>query len=312
MKLFNTAQRPVLTGRTIWVHMLGQAVDLPSYRPLRLSRFVYGTRFEVFISSVIVLNAFALASITFPSLSFGSSVAAIFVMVAAGAIYLIELTLRIFSYGKKPWMFFTSGWNVFDFLVILGVPVLLLISTDEPSVALLNLLMLLRLVRIFRFLPEFRILVSSLIKSLPPLGSMTVLISMMMFLYGMLGTYMFGKDLPNEWGNIAKSLRSLFVLLTTENFPAYLDNGYTVTSWAGPFFISYVLILVFIVLNVFIGIVLHAMDQAREADALKKAELAGVHQVATEVDSLLLEGKISVSELASLEAELRRIRGASF
>jgi voltage-gated sodium channel len=215
-------------------------------------------------------------------------------LVAYG-IYVLELLLRLVSYGKKPWRYFKEGWNVFDFVVIGLTPFF------QGQTAVIRLLRLMRLVRIFRFLPEVRILSASIVKSIPPLLSMSVLISMMLFLYGMAGHYAFGVEAPQSWGNIGLSMKSLFILLTLENFPIYLEEAMLISPLAIPFFLSYVFLIVFTVLNVLIGIVLNAMDEARAEDRTQRAQVEELNKLAFQADQL----KSSDSET---QEEIRKIR----
>jgi voltage-gated sodium channel len=101
---------------------------------------------------------------------------------------------------------------------------------------------------------------------------MSVLIFLALFMYGMAGVYLFGKDMPEQWGDITSALTSLFILLTLEEFANYLMDGLSYTPLALPFYISYVFIIVFTILNVLIGVVLNAMDEAREENRALKAK----------------------------------------
>jgi len=103
---------------------------------------------------------------------------------------------------------------------------------------------------------------------------MSVLITLLLFLYGMAGFYLFGEQAPTSWGDIGLSMKSLFILLTLENFPVYLEEAMLISPLAIPFFLSYVFLIVFTVLNVLIGIVLNAMDEARSEDKAQRSELA--------------------------------------
>ena len=89
---------------------------------------------------------------------------------------------------------------------------------------------------------------------------------MILFVYGMVGWILFGDELPDQWGNIGRAMLTLFVMLTLENFPVYMDAAMEVEPWAWIYFVSFILVAAFIVLNVFIGIVLNSMEEAREID----------------------------------------------
>jgi voltage-gated sodium channel len=263
---------------------------------------VYSSAFELFIAAVIAVNAVFLAVLTMPGITDVTRQFATAVDTVAMVIYGAELVLRIVSYGTKPWMFFTRGWNVFDFLVVGIAPF------AAGQTVVLRLLRLMRLLRIFRFLPEVRVLFASIVKSIPPLLSMSVLIGLLLFLYGMAGTYLFGRELPEAWGHIGLSLKSLFILLTLENFPIYLEDAMLISPLAIPYFLSYVFFIVFTILNVLIGIVLNAMDEARAEIKARNSEAAALSEVAHIVGEISADGKITRAELEHLTAEIERLR----
>ena len=283
------------TAKVSYVRAYGKVREIEPYRIRSLAQLVYSTQFELLISAVIIINAISLAVLTMPNLSPEAIALANNVDLAAYVIYVIELILRLISYGKKPWKFFKEGWNVFDFVIIGLTPFF------QGQTAVIRLLRLMRLIRIFRFLPEVRILSASIVKSIPPLLSMSVLIGMLLFLYGMAGYYFFGADAPESWGNIGLSMKSLFILLTLENFPVYLEEAMLINALALPFFLSYVFLIVFTVLNVLIGIVLNAMDEARTEDQTQRRQVAELNELASKAE--LLESSNSATQL-----EIQQIR----
>jgi voltage-gated sodium channel len=177
-------------------------------------------------------------------------------------IFLVELVIRMASYWPRPLAFFRNGWNVFDFVVILAV----FVPGIRQSSTLLRLLRLLRVVRIVRVLPDLRVLLLGVWKSVPPLASIGAVTAMILFVYGMVGWIWFGDELPDQWGDIGRAMLTLFVMLTLENFPAYMDAAMEIEPWAWLYFVSFILVAAFIVLNVLIGVVLNSMEEARELD----------------------------------------------
>jgi voltage-gated sodium channel len=177
-------------------------------------------------------------------------------------IFLVELAVRMASYWPRPLAFFRNGWNVFDFVVILAV----FVPGIRENSTLLRLLRLLRVVRIVRLLPDLRILLLGVWRSVPPLASIGAVTAMILFVYGMVGWIWFGDELPDQWGNIGRAMLTLFVMLTLENFPIYMDAAMEVEPWAWVYFVSFILVAAFIVLNVLIGVVLNSMEEARELD----------------------------------------------
>jgi len=260
----------------------------------RLARLVDSERFNLAISVVIVANAVVLGLETFPRVveSFGSTLSLL--NEAFYVVFVVELVLRLVSYGRRPQDFFKNPWNVFDFIIIGGV----LIPAVREQAQLLRLLRLLRIVRLIRFLPDARVLLLTVVKSLPSMVSMIVLTVLLLFLYGMIGWSMFGAALPETWGTIGKAMLTLFILLTLENFPTYLDEAKAVTPWAIVFFVSYVLVAAFLVFNLLIGIVIGSMEKAREHEA----EIDR-----TQEDSELLRRISDLQDsLTELQADIRR------
>lgn len=264
-------------------------VALPAYRIQWLARLMYGNAFEFVVLAVIIANAAALAILTFTDVT--PTVAAVAIAIDQFAIifYTGELILRIISYGTKPWMFFRNPWNVFDFLVVILIPFL------NNGTVIFRLVRLLRILRVFRFLPEARILMLSMVKSVAPLANLAVLIGFLMFIYAMAGVYLFGAADPERWGNLGAAMLTLTVMLTLENFPDTFLAGLDITPFALLYFLSYMFFIVFTVLNVLIGIVLNAMDQARE-------------EVATKADNQAGAGDDSAPAISPHEAELAALR----
>lgn len=270
--------------------------DIESYRIRPIARIVYGNSFELSIVALIILNAAALAALTFPRVTGTTRDALMAFDSIVIWVFVVELLVRIASYGKKPWMFFTSGWNVFDFLVIALVPIF------SGATIILRLLRLLRVVRLFRFMPEFRILSNSLARSIKPLLSLVVLIGFLMFLFAMAGVYLFGADNPESWGDLGVAMVTLTILLTLENFPESLEAGLGTTPFALLYFVAFMFLVVFTVLNVLIGIVLNAMDEARqEAEDDDAKQLSAV----TFLEKAQMKGSLSEEATARLRKLLR-------
>lgn len=280
------------------VKAYGEVLELPSYRIKWLSKIVYSSPFELLIAFVILINAISLALLTMPNPDPETKSVYEALDNFALYIYTVELGLRIISYGLKPWKFFNQKWNVFDFLIIALSPVF------AGQVVILRLLRLFRLIRIFRFLPEVKVLTSSIARSLPPLLSMGVLIFLALFIYGMAGVYIFGEQIPLHWGDISIALTTLFILLTLENFPSYLEEATLVSAWALPFFLSYIFIIVFTVLNVLIGVVLNAMDEARADNKKRIDKLKQLDQIIQEVELITADGKVTDVEISQLKKKL--------
>jgi voltage-gated sodium channel len=234
-----------------------------------LSRVVDSPTFTTVVVATIAVNAAVLGLQTYEGIEdrWGDLLFAINAVCLG--IFLVELAIRIASYWPRPLAFFRSGWNVFDFVVIMAV----FIPGIRENSTLLRLLRLLRVVRIVRLLPDLRVLLLGIWRSVPPLASIGAVTAMILFVYGMVGWIWFGDELPDEWGNIGRAMLTLFVMLTLENFPQYMDEAMEVEPWAWIYFVSFILVAAFIILNVLIGVVLNSMEEAREItrrDALRQ------------------------------------------
>ena len=234
---------------------------IPRFQPL--ARLVDSERFQMLIGSVIVANAIVLGLETYEGVMAEYGSILISLNTAFYVVFVIELVLRIASYGTSPWNFFRSGWNIFDFIIIGGA----LIPAVREQTTVLRLLRLARIVRLLRFLPDARVLLLTVTKSIPSVMSMVILTILILFLYGMVGWTMFSEQLPQQWGTVGTSMLTLFVLLTLENFPQYLKEAQAVSPFATVFFLSYVLVAAFVVFNLLIGIVIGSMEKAREEEA---------------------------------------------
>ena len=245
-----------------------QVMDFPRLQPL--ARIVDSNAFQMFISGVIILNAIVLGLETYVAEDSPTFTLLMRLNEAFYIVFLIELIARMVSYFPRPLNFFRSGWNIFDFVVIGAA----LIPAVRAQAEVIRLLRLARIARLLRFLPDARVLIATMGKALPSVFSMVVLVVLILFIYGMIGFVLFGDELPNEWGNIGSAMMTLFILLTLENFPTYLDQAQEVTPLASVFFLSYVLIAAFVVLNLVLGIVIGSMEEAREEERarLRKEE----------------------------------------
>jgi voltage-gated sodium channel len=239
-----------------------------------LQRFVDHPAFTTAVVTVILANALVLGLQTYPGLEreYGDLLDAL--NAAFLAFFVVEITMRIAVYGRRPWRYFRDGWNVFDFVAV-G---LAFVPGLQSNSTILRLARLARIVRVVHLLPDVRILIAGVIRSLPPLASMAILTVLIIFVYGMVGWQLFGEEIPNRWGTIGEAMLTLFVMLTLEDFPVYMEEAMEIHSWSWIFFVSFILVAAFVVINVFIAIVLNSMEEAREL--ARREPLEGEEHVA--------------------------------
>ena len=233
-----------------------------------LSRLVHAKWFEGFIFTVIILNAIVLGLETYGSIvdRYGDTLYLLNEIFLG--IFIVEILLRIAAYGSRPWNYFRSGWNVFDFVAVFAV----FIPGVRENATLLRLVRLLRVVRVVSVLPDLRVLISGMLRAIPPIASMAALAVLLIFIYGMIGWKIFGEQIPERWGDIGSAMLTLFTVLTLEGWNEILFAGQEVTQFAWVFFVSFVLIASFLLINILIAIIINAVEDAREAERAEEAE----------------------------------------
>jgi voltage-gated sodium channel len=147
---------------------------------------------------------------------------------------------------------------------------------------LLRLARLARVVRVVRVLPDLRLLIVAVGRSLPGVASLIVMGVLLLYVYGMVGWLIFEDRYPDDYGSIGESMLTLFVLLSTENLPMLIERGVDVSSWTIAYYVSFVLIAAFLLLNILIGVVINSMHEAREIEwireqAERRARAAAAH-----------------------------------
>ena len=227
----------------------------------RCSRVAESGVFQGFILVVILLNAITLGIQTYDISSSLHSTLSTLDDVFLG-IFVVEIAIRIAAFGGRPQRFFRDGWNVFDFVVIAGA----FAPGLRENATLLRIVRLLRVVRLVTVLPDLRILVRALVRSIPPILSLVVLTVMLMYVYGMVGWILFHEQDPENWGDIGQALLSTFTMLTLENWPQLLEAGIAIHPASWIFFVSYVLIASFLVINILIAIIINSMEEVHQAE----------------------------------------------
>ena len=230
-------------------------------------RIVDSRWFDPLMLAVIFVNAITLGLETYESIdrSIGDELNLANEVILG--LFVVELLIRIGAHGSRPQEFFRSGWNVFDFIVI-GAS---FVPGVRENATLLRLVRLLRIVRAVRLLPDLRVLTVAVGRSIPGVASLAVITLLLVYVYGMVGWLIFHEHDPANFGNVGQSMVTMFVLLTLENLPTYIEEGQRLSDWTLVFFVSYVLVASFLIFNLFIGIVINSMEEARAIE-LHRAE----------------------------------------
>jgi voltage-gated sodium channel len=213
-------------------------------------------------------------------------------------LFVVEAAIKILACGNKPWKYFQNPWNVFDFLII--AVCFLPLPIDPKFAMVFRLSRLLRTLRLFTALPRLQILVSALLKSIPSLGYVGILLLLHFYIYGVMGTFLFRENDPVRFGNLQRSMLSLFQVVTLEGWDGILhaqmfgsDVNYT-DQWkalpeaagrvsqahpvAAPlFFVSFIMLGTMIVLNLFTGVIIGSMQEADDESSGKVADEVEAH-----------------------------------
>lgn len=258
-----------------------------------LKNLVESTLFQRFIIAVIIINAVTLGMETSATLM-SSSFAPVLVWLdhIALCIFVIELTLKLVLYRHR---FFCNGWNIFDFLIV-GIS--LLPVTDSLSV--LRALRTLRALRLISAVPSMRKVVNALLRAIPGIGSVIAILFLLFYVTAVMATKLFGSDFPEWFGSISSSLLTLFQIMTLDSWASgVLRPIMEIHPWAWVFFILFVLIATFAVLNLFIAII---VDTMRESDEQEQQETRNTLQSDhLELLHELRELRREVSELRQLQ-----------
>ncbi len=277
-------------------------------------RLTESPRFNHFITGVILFTAVLVGLETYPQIMqrYGDLLH-LFNNVVLW-IFTLEVILRILAEGRKPWRYFQNGWNVFDFVIVAAA----FLPGISDYVLVVRLLRLLRVLRLLRTVPDLQMIIGALLRALPSMGYVVMLISLLFYVYGVAGVFLFRSNDPVHFGNLQMSLLSLFRVLTLEDWTDIMYTqlygcalyGYgafeelCVTPQAMPlisplFFVTFVLIATMIFLNLFIGIIVNSMDEMRKQREIDKVPAAT--PVTADLDAL--EEHISAMQTLLLQAK---------
>lgn len=262
-------------------------------------RLVGRPAFNAGIVAVILANAVVIGLDTSPYLGsrFGGFFA--FANNLCLGIFIAEAALKITAAHPRPLRYFRVGWNVFDFAVIV---VGLLPATRELA-TVARLARLLRVLRLVSALPRLRLIVSTLVRSVPSMLNVVALMSIIFYIYGVAGYHLFRDADPTHWRTLGISMLTLFRIVTLEDWTDVMYNAMAQHWWAWAYFVSFVVLGTFVVVNLFIAVVI---DNLAEAKAERLEELVS----APSQEELLAELRTTQATLARLEQRLRDGEGA--
>lgn len=252
-----------------------------------LKSLIESRRFETVITAIIIINAITLGLETSPAVMarFGGLLLALDRIVLA--IFVVELLARFIVYRTA---FFRDPWRVFDFIV---VAIALMPATGNLSV--LRALRILRVLRLISVVPSLRRVVAGLVAALPGMGSIVLLLGLVFYVFAVMATKLFAASFPDWFGSLGESVFTLFQIMTMDSWSSLVRPIMDVYPWSWMFFIPFIVVTSFAVLNLFIGIIVSAMQE--ETDASASEERTAMRE---EQDAILVELRALREEVRAL------------
>ncbi len=257
-----------------------------------LETVIMNPRTERAIMVLIVINAIILGLETSKSAMAFAGPALLLADKVILAVFVLEIAARMIVHGRQFWR---DPWSLFDFTV---VAIALVPATGNFSV--LRALRVVRALRLVSAIKSMRRVVDGLLNAIPGMGSIVALLLLVFYVFSVMATKLFGADFPQWFGTIGASAYSLFQIMTLESWSMGIVRPVMeVHGWAWAFFVPFILITSFTVLNLFIGIIVDAMQRQHEA------ELEAEHE-----DTKADLAKI-LKEVRSLRNEVQQLKGSA-
>ena len=257
----------------------------------KLSALIESTRFQNSIIFLIVINSIILGMETSDALmaKYGNWLKAIDALILK--VFIIEIAMRLYVHGLR---FFTRPWSVFDFIII----AISLVPASQ-AFASLRAMRVLRVLRIISVVPTMRRVIEGLLAAIPGIASVSALMTLIFYVFAVIATHLYGDSFPDWFGTLGKTMYTLFQIMTLESWSMGIVRPVMeVHPYAWVFFVIYILSTTFTILNLFIAIIVNAM----ESDAEEHAEESR-HKMKDE-----LTEEIKQLE-ARLIAEIRKSKG---
>jgi voltage-gated sodium channel len=259
------------------------------------ARFILRPSVQSAIMALIVLNAITLGLETSARAmaAFGE------VLIALDRLFLclftLEIAARIYAFRGR---FFRDPWGIFDLLVV-GIAWL----PATGPLAVLRALRVLRVLRLISMMPRLRIVVEAMLHAVPGIGAIALLMAILYYVAAVIATKLFGQTHPQFFGTIGESMYSLFQIMTLESWSMGIVRPvmeHSPQAWL--FFIPFILIATFVMLNLFIGVIIESIQTLRKQRDEEAAALAALESPP------VLEPAEVMRELRALREELAALR----
>ncbi|SLN69659.1 Ion transport protein [Falsiruegeria litorea R37] len=225
----------------------------------RLSSFIDHPSFGQFITGVIVINAVLLGLETSPEImaDFGGVIKTLDTLCLG--IFIVEIALKLVAQGRR---FFTNGWNLFDFIIV-GIALV----PGGQGLSVLRALRILRVLRVISVAPRLRRVVEGFITALPGMASVFLLMTIIFYIGAVIATKLFSQSFPAWFGDLGLSAYTLFQIMTLESWSMGIVRPVMeVYPYAWAFFVPFIMITTFAVVNLLVGLIVNSMQDAHQEE----------------------------------------------
>ena len=267
---------------------------------IQCQRLVDSKYFEPIIIAIIVANSLLLGMETSKTLEerFGDQMR--LGNQVALSIFIVEAIIKMVALAPRSHRYFKDGWNVFDFIVIVAA----LIPATGQFAVIARLARLLRALRLISAVKELRLIITALVRSIPSVGHVMMLMGIIVYIYAIMGYQFFHVDDPQNWGSLGRSCLTLFNIITLEGWTEVMAVAMEINPYAWIYFVSFVVVGTFVVINLLIAIIINNLDEA------KLERLRDLAEPVT-AEELLREIRTAHESLSRLEARLGGVEGLS-
>lgn len=258
----------------------------------RIQSFIEGAPFQRSIIALIIINAITLGMETSGSLmqQYGNILKTVDALILK--IFVVEIILRLYVHR---WRFFTRPWSVFDFVIV----AIALIPASEAFAAL-RTLRVLRVLRLISAIPTMRRVIEGLLAAIPGIASVASIMLLFFYVFAVIGTHLYSATFPDWFGSLGQTMYTLFQIMTLESWSMGIVRPVMEQHpGAWLFFISYILVTTFTMLNLFIAIIVNAMHEGADETAeesrleIKEALSKEMQEMEKRLTDLINKGKMS-------------------
>jgi len=234
------------------------ASKAPSLRE-SLRRVLESSGFQRLIMALIIVNAITLGLETSDAVMGRAGAVLTIADRLIVAVFVLEILAKILVYGRR---FVRDPWNVFDFVVI-GLSVLP--ATNAFSV--FRAFRVLRVLRLVSAVPSMRQVVQGLLNAIPGMATTAGLLLLAFYVFSVIATKLFSDTFPEWFGTLGAAMYTLFQIMTLESWSMGIVRPVMVTfPWAWAFFVPFIIVTAFAVLNLFVAIIVNAMASEAAAE----------------------------------------------